>query len=142
MEVKAGRFFDGSCCCDDECDDDDASSSLSLSRHPVATVGGGVGGMTTVNLRVRIRSFVRSLQFLVCYVSGTMCCGFCFVRCTYSCGRDWTMDHGIMASRSLCEIRGEDHFHREHGRYVKPASKRVGVAWRPDVVSNFNTSAT
>ena len=43
--------------------------------------------------RVRIRSFVRSLQFLVCYVSGTMCCGFCFVRCTYSCGRDWTMDH-------------------------------------------------
>ena len=53
------------------------------------------------------------------------------------------MDHGIMASRSLCEIRGEDHFHREHGRYVKPASKRVGVALRmPDVVSNFNTSAT
>ena len=38
--------------------------------------------------------------------------------------------------------RREDHFHREHGRYVKPASKRVGVAWRPDVVSNFNTSAT
>ena len=73
MDVKAGRFFDGSWSSsggdddDDECDD--ASSSLSLSRHPVATVGGvgGVGGMTAY-------LFVRSLQILlVCYTRSALC---------------------------------------------------------------------
>ena len=92
MDVKAGRFFDGSWSSsggdddDDECDD--ASSSLSLSRHPVATVGGvgGVGGMTAyLFVRLFVRSFVTDSTSLL-HTFGTLWSGFCFVRCTY-CGR-------------------------------------------------------